>query len=67
MSELFLISENTQNYWSLYVNNKFFLCVYIKLLTTLCKWYKIIFFFCIKKLHLMSAEGYKNANDNKDN
>ena len=30
MSELILIGENTQNYWSLYVYNK-------KLLTTLCK------------------------------
>ena len=29
MSELFLIRENTQNYWSLYVNNKkLFFCVY---------------------------------------
>ena len=43
MSELFLIGENTQNYWSLYVNNK-------KL------------FFCVYKMYLISAEGYKNAN-----
>ena len=28
MSELFLIGKNSQNYWSLYVNNIYIFCVY---------------------------------------
>ena len=36
--------------------------MYIKLLTTLSKQYKFIFFFGIYKMYLISAEGYKNAN-----
>ena len=33
-----------------------------KLLSTLCNQKKIIFFLCIYKIYLISAEGYKNAN-----
>ena len=32
-----------------------------KLLSTLCHQKKIIFFFCMYKMYLISAEGYKNA------